>query len=296
MNFGILVRGALATVTMGASNSMEGAAWVMSRYSLALIFHILLGAIVTSINLPTAAAQPQTQTQTQTQTQRGPTDVVREFYKAMREHRFKDAWALTIYKPAVQDLTAEEMEDLRPTFESRAAAVPEQIEITGERIQGNIATVFVKVPLGDSTAQVVSEPVNLMNSGGAWIIGTEADDAEVKKKGRRFFLDALIEENQNNIVELLKRLVAVQGLYGQQNNGAFGDLAALVKANLMSNEVANPNVIGYNLHITVNPDNKGYTVTAEPTRHGRTGKLSFWMDQTGLIKSADNGGKPLRGK
>ena len=228
--------------------------------------------------------------------ERGPTDVVREFYKAMRERRFKEAWSLTIYKAAVQDLTAEEMEDLRPTFESRAAAVPEQIEVTGERIQGNIATVFVKVALGDSTSQVVSEPVNLINNAGVWIIGTEADDAEVKKKGRRFFLDALIEENQNNITELLKRLVAVQGLYAQQNNGAFGDLPALVKANLMSNEVSNPAVIGYNLRITVSPDNKGYTATAEPLRHGRTGKLSFWMDQTGVIKSADNGGKPFRGK
>jgi hypothetical protein len=196
----------------------------------------------------------------------------------------------------VQDLTAEELEDLRPTFESRAAAVPEQIEVTGEQIKGNIATVFVKVPLGDSTSQVVSEPVNLMNSGGAWIIGTEADEAEVKKKGRRFFLDALIEENQSNIEELLKRLVAVQGLYAQQNNGAFGDLTALIKMNLMSNDVADPKAIGYNLHITVNPDNKGYVAAAEPARYGRTGKLSFWMDQTGAIKSADTGGKPLRGK
>src|SRR5438045_1924102 len=54
---------------------------------------------------------------TRAQTQRGPSDVVREFYKALRDHRFKDAFAMTIYKPAVQDLTAEEMEDLRPGFE-----------------------------------------------------------------------------------------------------------------------------------------------------------------------------------
>jgi len=37
-------------------------------------------------------------------TQRTPSDVVREFYKAMHEHRFKEAWALTIYKPAVEGL------------------------------------------------------------------------------------------------------------------------------------------------------------------------------------------------
>src|SRR6266576_2676931 len=125
------------------------------------------------------------------QTQRGPSDVVRDFYKAMREHRFKDAWSMTIYSSAVQDLTAEEMEDLRPDFEDRAAGVPEKIEITGEQIKENIATVFVKVSSSDTT-QIVSEPVNLVSSGGTWIIGTEAAQAEVKKKGRRFFLDALI--------------------------------------------------------------------------------------------------------
>ena len=48
----------------------------------------------------------------QAQTQRSPSDVVREFYKAMRERRFKEAWTLTIYKSAVEDLTAQEMEDL----------------------------------------------------------------------------------------------------------------------------------------------------------------------------------------
>jgi len=99
--------------------------------------------------------------------QRTPSDVVREFYKAMREHRFKDAWAMTIYKPAVESLTAEEMEDLRSTFEEQAAHVPEQVEITGEQIEGKAAKVFVKLPAVESTPQVTSQPVTLINSGGA---------------------------------------------------------------------------------------------------------------------------------
>ncbi len=113
------------------------------------------------------------------QTQRSPSDVVREFYKAMREHRFKDAWAMTIYKPAVEGLTADEMADLRVDFEEQAAKIPEQVEIMGEEISGNTATVFVKVPVSESTPQITSEPVTLINSGGVWIIGTEAKQAEV---------------------------------------------------------------------------------------------------------------------
>ena len=230
------------------------------------------------------------------QAQRGPSDVVREFYKAMREHRFKEAWALTIYKSAVDDLNAEEMEDLRPDFEQKAAQVPEQIEITGERIQGNIATVFVKVPVTDSTPQVTSEPVNLLSAGGGWVIGTESDLAEVKKKGRRFFLDALIEEHENDIEDLFKRLLAVQLVYSQERKGQLGDLQALIGANLVAKESGDPKAIGYNVRVTVTPDGKGYIATAEPTRYGHTGKLSFWMDQTGNIKKADNGGKPVNPK
>src|SRR6266478_4134068 len=180
---------------------------------------------------------------TRGQTQRAPSDVVREFYKAMREHRFKDAWAMTIYKPAVEDLNAAEMEDLRPDFEQKAAQVPSEIEITGEQIQGNIATVFVKVPLTESTAQVTSEPVNLISSGGVWIIGDESNQAIVKKAGRRFFLDALISEHESDVEDFLKRLIAIQIVYGTQNKGAFGDLPSLIATGLISKEAGDPNSI-----------------------------------------------------
>src|SRR6266436_8394933 len=116
------------------------------------------------------------------QTQRTPSETVRAFYKAMHDHRFKEAWELTIYKPAVDGLNAEEMEDLRLDFEEKAAAIPEQVDITGEQIEGKTARVFVKVPVNESTPQITSQPVNLINSGGVWIIGTEADQAEVKKR------------------------------------------------------------------------------------------------------------------
>src|SRR2546430_17300466 len=87
------------------------------------------------------------------QTQRSPSDVVREFYKAMREHRFKDAWSITIYKPAVEGLTAEEMEELRVDFEERAAKIPGPGEIIGEQINANSATIIGKGPVTESKPQ-----------------------------------------------------------------------------------------------------------------------------------------------
>jgi hypothetical protein len=225
-------------------------------------------------------------------TAHGPSDVVRAFYQAMHDHRFKEAWALTIYKPAVDGLNAEEMEDLRPDFEEKAAAIPDPVEISDEQISGDIATVFVKVPISDSTPQNTSQPVTLIKSGGGWIIGDEANQAIVKKAGRRFFLDALITQHHSDIEELLKRVIAVQIVFSQQH-GVFGDLTALINAGLVPKAAGDPKELGYNFRVTLGRDGKTYLAGAEPTRYGHTGKLSYWMDQTGTIRSLDNGGKPV---
>src|SRR2546427_7076317 len=197
-----------------------------------------------------AAALSSALSATVAQTPRTPSDVVREFYKAMHEHRFKEAWALTIYKPAVEGLNADEMEDLRPDFEEKAAAIPDQVEISGEQISGDIATVFVKVPISESTPQNISQPVTLIKSGGVWIIGEEKDQAIVKKAGRRFFLDALILQHHSDVEDLLKRIIAVQIVYGQQHGG-FGDLQALINAGLVPKAAGDPKDLGYNFRVTV---------------------------------------------
>ena len=227
---------------------------------------------------------------------RTPTDVVREFYKAMREHRYRDAFSLTTYKPAVEDLNAEEMELLRPGFEEKAATIPANVEITGEQISNDKATVFVKVPVSESSPQVTSQPLNLIKSGSDWIIlfGSEADAAEIKKAGRRYFLDALMEGHEADVEDFLKRLVIWEGLYASQHNGLYGDFNALIQGGMFSNDVIDPKLSGYQFWITLAKDAKSYTVGAQPVRHGQTGKLSYWMDQTGAIKSVDNGGKPLK--
>lgn len=229
------------------------------------------------------AAQPRT-----------PSDVVREFYKAMREHRFKEAFSLTIYKSAVEGLTAEETELLRPGFEEKAAQIPANVEIMGEQISGSNATVFVKIPIDIASPQVTSQPVNLINSGGSWIIGSEADQAEVKKAGRRYFLDALIAEHEGDVEDILKRLLMWQSIYSQQHGGRYGDFPALIQAGMLGGNVIDPKLSGYNFRITVGKDGKTYVASAEPAQYGKTGKQSFWMDQTGAIKSGDKGGKPFQ--
>jgi hypothetical protein len=228
---------------------------------------------------------------TNAQVPRTPSDVVREFYKAMREHRFKEAWSMSVYKPAVNGLSADEMEDLRPLFEAQAAPIPEQLQIDDEKITGNTAKVFVRLPPSDSSPQVTSKSVDLIKSDGGWIIGTTDEQETVKKAGGRYFLDALIDLNQDNMGDVLKRLVGMEAVYAAAHDGAYGELKALVAAGLMSDDMFDQRLSGYTFHLTIN--GKTYLATAEPAHYGRTGKLSYWMDQTGAIKNADNGGKPL---
>src|ERR671912_754955 len=83
------------------------------------------------------------------QAQRSPTETMREFYRMMREKKFREAFGISIYRPAIEGLSPQEFEDLRPDFERVAIAITEKIpanvDVTGEQISGDTATVFMKV-------------------------------------------------------------------------------------------------------------------------------------------------------
>ena len=250
-----------------------------------LLFIALL-AIAVVTELPPAKAQT---------AQRSPTDTVVQFYKLMRERHYREAFAMSIYRSAIDGLNQQEFEDLQPDFDKMAAGIPEKVEITGEQITGNAATVMIRIP-NDDPEKVTIEPITLIRAGDDWIVGNEADQATVKKGGRRFFLDARIETHQGEIEELLKRVITVEVVYSAQHGGSFGDLAALIKTGLMPQDLSGTESTGYHFHVNVALGGKGYIAGAEPARYGHTGKLSYWMDQTGTIKSGDNKGQPLNPK
>ena len=224
------------------------------------------------------------------QPQRTPSDTVREFYKAMRERRFREAFALSIYRPAIDPLKPQEFDDLRSDFEKMALAIPAVVNITGETISGDLATVFVKVKEGDAAEQ--SEPVVLMLQDGNWIIGDKANQAIVKKAGKQFFFNARIDTHHDEVQAMLTRISLAQLVYSQQHNGLFGDLATLITAGLIPKDLESTESTGYRFHINTAAGGKGWNAAAEPAQYGRTGKLSFYMDATG-VRSADKGGKPL---
>jgi hypothetical protein len=236
--------------------------------------------------LSTAAAQgapPQTGP-------RSPSDTVREFYKAMREKRFREAFDMTIYKPALDGLKPQEFEDLRPDFDRMAAAIPEQVNLGGEQISGDLATVFVKVKEGDDPEK--DQPVALILMNGAWIIGDKEDQAIVKKAGKQFFFDARIDTHHGEVQAMLTRISLAELLYSQQHEGRFADLATLITAGLLPKDLEGTESTGYRFHINAPVGGKTWNAAAEPAQYGHSGKLSFFMDATG-VRSGDTGGKPL---
>jgi hypothetical protein len=221
---------------------------------------------------------------------RTPTETVREFYKLMRERKFVEAFALTIYKPAIEGLSAAELDELRPDFERMGSAIPEQIEVSGEQVSNDLATVFVKIANGEKDAQ--PEPVALMREAGLWIVGDRENQAIVKKAGRQFFFEARIQTHHNEVQAMLQRISIAQLAYATQHNNAYADLPALISAGLVTKDIEATDILGYRFHVSLARDAKSWTAGAEPVRYGRTGRLSFFLDQTG-IRSADVGGKPL---
>lgn len=230
------------------------------------------------------------QTPQQAAGQRTPSDTVREFYNLLRARRFRDAFAISIWRPAVEGLSAEELEELRPEFEKMAEGVPAQFEVSGEQVSGDQATVFVRTPY-DPPGKFEEHRLILVN--GVWTYGDRENQRAVAKDGRDFFVKARVERHHEEVVEVLKRIAEAEALYATTHGGVYADLQTLVQNSQLSfrEEMRLAETLGYNFRVTLTDGGRGYRINAEPVRYGRTGKLSFsWQD--GVLQRKDTGGKP----
>jgi hypothetical protein len=226
--------------------------------------------------------------------QRTPTETMREFYRMMREKKFREAFGISIYRPAIEGLSNQEYEDLRPDFEKMAIAVsekiPEKIDITGEQISGDVATVFVKVV--DAEGKEKIEPGSLIKLDNNWIVGDRESLELVKKSGKKFFFEARINAHHSDVQDLLTRIALMQVAYSQNHNGQYANLAELIAAGMIPKDLESSESTGYRFQVLRSGDAKSWYATAEPAQYNRTGRLSFYLDAAG-VRSGDVGGKPL---
>jgi len=226
--------------------------------------------------------------------QRSPTETTRLFYQMLREKKFREAFVLSIYRSAIEGLSAQEFEELRPDFERMAVAIsekiPAKIDVSGEQISGDAATVFVKVL--DAEGKEKIEPASLIKIDNNWIVGDKENLDLVRKAGKQFFFEARINAHHSDVQDMLTRISLAQVLYSQNHNGQFGNAAELVGAGVVPKDIEGTESTGYHFQINRSADGKTWYATAEPAQYGRTGRLSFYLDASG-VRSGDNGGKPL---
>jgi len=225
---------------------------------------------------------------------RTPTETMREFYRMMRERKFREAFGMSIYRPAIEGLSTQEYEDLRPDFEKMAIAVsekiPEKIDISGEQISGDVATVFVKVM--DTEGKERIEPASLIKIDNGWVVGDKESLELVKKSGKKFFFEARINAHHSDVQDMLTRISLAQVVYSQSHNGQFGNMAELIAGGLIPKDLEGAESTGYRFQVLRSGDGKSWYATAEPAQYGRSGRLSFYLDAAG-VRSGDAAGKPL---
>jgi len=219
---------------------------------------------------------------------------MREFYRMMREKRFRDAFNISIYRQAIEGLSTQEYDELKPDFDKMAIAVseriPEKVDITGEQISGDAATVFVKVIDADGKEKI--EPASLIKIDNSWIVGDKENLELVRKDGKKFFFEARINAHHSDVQDMLTRISLAQVVYAQSHPGQFANMAELIAGGLIPKDIEGPETTGYRFQVLRATDGKSWYATAEPAQYGRTGRLSFYLDAAG-VRSGDAGGKPL---
>jgi hypothetical protein len=228
----------------------------------------------------------------------GPADIVRVFYKHLRERKFREAIFLTNLRPAVEGLTDTELKDFAVDFEAIAGEVPNEIQINGEIVSGDLATVTAILPGEDDKNEL--QQIKLRRSGDLWIILSVDESAEsrIKKEGKNYFYNLRIETHEEEAKKMLERISKAQLAHSLQNGGVFTDMATLVASGLLPQDITTSESTGYDYAIELFPSKIKYTATATPAVYGKSGKMSYLLqlDQKGIsrVTGKDNRGKPLK--
>lgn len=97
------------------------------------------------------------------------------------------------------------------------------------------------------------------------------------------------EMNEVRAQSILRMIVSAEETYKvTKGDGSYGTLEQLIAENLISKEVVAAH--GYKIELTAS--NTRFEATAIPTEYGKTGKVSFFVDQSGVLRSGDHGGGP----
>src|SRR2546423_5391824 len=73
-----------------------------------------------------------------------PTAAALNFYRALKAKRYVEGFRHSVYRGAVEGLSAAELQELEPDFARTFAQIPDRITPQGEQVAGDTATVTLK--------------------------------------------------------------------------------------------------------------------------------------------------------
>lgn len=227
-----------------------------------------------------------------------PADTVKTFYAKLRDGKVREALHLTNLKPAIESLTDNELKEFAVDFAAIAKLIPAEIEINGEIISGDSATVTAKLPDPEED-KVELQELHLKRSGDHWIIMSADEETEKKinAEGKNYFRSLKIETHQEEAKKMLERISKAQLAHSMQNDGTYAEMPKLISDGLLPDDAISGESTGYVYVIELTPDKKNYFATATPSVYGKTGKLSYLLKPAGVmsqVTSADKNGKPLK--
>jgi hypothetical protein len=95
------------------------------------------------------------------------------------------------------------------------------------------------------------------------------------------------EMNEAIAVSMLHMIAGAEANYqSNAGKGSYGSLDKLVEAKLVVRESLEK--YGYRFELTASSNQ--FEATATPVEYGKTGKLSYFIDQSGVVRSGDHGG------
>ena len=228
-----------------------------------------------------------------------PAETVKVFYQHLREKKFREAMFLTNLRPAIENLTDTELKELNVDFEPLAEQIPPEIEINGEIVSKDNASVTAKLPDND-TDEIKIQEIKLRRARDVWVILTvdEKAEAEVKKEGKNYFFALRIKTHHEEAKAMLERVNKAQMIYAMKNGGLYADARVLIDLGFLPADILTTETTGYNYQIQLSSEKKKYTAIATPAVYGKTGKLSFWFEtngsKTSILKNKDTKGQAFK--
>jgi len=290
MGFSVLMKLVSTAVVLGAFAAAGGCSRAESKNS---------GEAAPRISANSSAvsnAEPASKGATIDIEPNGPADTVRAFYKLLREKKFRDAIFLTNLRPAIEGLTETELKEFSLDFEAIAGQVPAEVEINGEIVSGDQATVTANLPNADGDKNEI-QTIKLRRDGSVWVILTADDEAakKIKEQGKQYFYNLRIETHEQEAKFMLERISKAQLAHSLQNGGAFTDMAALIAAGLLPEDIKTSESTGYNYAINLDANKRSYFATATPAVYGKSGRFSYILklDAKGISYVS---GKDVQGK